>query len=302
MASFLNKVTNSITNGASTVLGRESLAKLSNSINSTFFNTKYKEFLKPGNIVQIISRSSHMSIQICSSQNDPNRLIVLGNGQIGPEQQNSHFTVVIDPKNGHLKFQNGLNFLALDEPGGVPCILSEPTHTKPKPKPHEYIRARNEFRLHQIVGSDEWFALESVYFGGKYISITPDGSIGITKNKAEETSHFCLHVIYVHPTNVKQQPVIKQKGATHAPVPLLADSASIHSGSRASISSSASLENTRSSVVNSDESRKKQEESERYAQEQNENNQQMPSSSLQASSPADPAPPTYGNLFPTLPN
>ena len=66
-----------------------------------------------------------------------------------------------------------MNFFALDEPGGVPCILSEPTHKKPKP--HEFIRARNEFRLHEVIGSDEWFSLESVYFPGRYVSITPDG-------------------------------------------------------------------------------------------------------------------------------
>lgn len=78
MASFLNKVTSSITSGASTVLGRESMAKLSNSINRTFYNSKYKEFLKPGNVVQLISRTSNLSIQICCSQNDPNRLIVIG--------------------------------------------------------------------------------------------------------------------------------------------------------------------------------------------------------------------------------
>jgi hypothetical protein len=67
--------------------------------------------------------------------------------------------------------------LALDEPRGVPCILSEPTSKKPKP--HEFIRARNEFRLHEVIGSEEWFALESVYFSGKYISISPDGKIAL---------------------------------------------------------------------------------------------------------------------------
>ena len=132
------------------------------------------------------------------------------------------------------------------------------------------------------------------------------GSIGITKNKSEESSHFCLHVINIHPSNVKPEPVKKQKGTVHAPVALLADTASIHSGSRASVSSiasSASFSANGNSTIHSEESRKKQEESERYAREQQaSDNQQMPSSSVQASAPADPTPPTYGNLFPTLPS
>ena len=102
--------------------------------------------------------------------------IFKGNGQIGPEYQNAHLKVIKD-KDGHYKFQSGLNFFAMDEPKGVPCVLSEPTSKKPKP--YEFIRARNEFRLHEVIGSEEWFALESVYFPGKYVAITPDGRITI---------------------------------------------------------------------------------------------------------------------------
>ena len=42
--------------------------------------------------------------------------------------------------------------------------------------------------------SDEYFALESVYFPGKYISILPDGSIAVSRNKADESTQFCLNV------------------------------------------------------------------------------------------------------------
>jgi len=78
MASFFNKVSNSISNNASIVLGRENVNKLTNALNNVIYNAKYREFLKPGNIIQLISKNSHMSLQICSSQNDSNRLIVLG--------------------------------------------------------------------------------------------------------------------------------------------------------------------------------------------------------------------------------
>ena len=197
MASFVNKIVSSVTNNTSTIIGRENMTKISNSLNRTFKQAKYRDFLKSGNVIQLISKTSHNSLQICASQNDPNRLILLGNGQIGEEFFNAHFTLIrgikaihnnliiksnlenflfqiIQDKNDHLKFQNRLNFLACDEPG-IPCVLSEPT--KPKPKPYEYIRARNEFRLHEIIGSEEWFALESVYFPGRYISITPEGRL-----------------------------------------------------------------------------------------------------------------------------
>ncbi len=122
MASFVNKMMSSVTNSTSSLIGRENLTKLSNTINRTFKSSKYREFLKAGNVVQLISKNSHMSLQICSSQNDVNRLILLANGQIGPEYRNAHFTIIKDAKNGHYKFQNGPNFVAFDEP----CIRMQP--------------------------------------------------------------------------------------------------------------------------------------------------------------------------------
>lgn len=298
--SFFNKLSNNITNKASSIIGRENLTKLSNAINRGIFSAKYRDFLKAGNVVQIISKNSRMSVQICASKNDANRLIVQGNGQVGPEFRYAHFNLVKDPKNGHLKFQNGMNFFALDEPGGVPCILSEPTHKKPKP--HEFIRARNEFRLHEVIGSDEWFSLESVYFPGRYVSITPDGQITVTRDKSDESSHFCLHLIYEHPSNINsKRPTSTQPQAE----PVLPNSASYDQ-------SSASAPNAESTSIASSSSdtglSAKQAESERYAREQREQERldsaQQPAvtsySSPQAPQ-ADTTPPTYGNLFPTLP-
>lgn len=164
MTSFINKLASSVTNTAGSIVGRENLTKLTNSINRTIKKSKYRDFMKAGNVVQLISKTSHQSLQICTSRNDPNRLILLGNGQIGIEHLNAHFLIEIDPRNSHLKFKNRNNYMAYDN--DVPCILAD----VPNPKsPKEAIRARNEFRLHELIGSDEWFALESVYYPGRYV-------------------------------------------------------------------------------------------------------------------------------------
>lgn len=304
MASFLNKLSNSITNTASSVIGRENATKLANSINKVVYSAKYRDILKPGNVVQLISRTSHMSVQICASPNDLSRLIILGNGQIGPDHRNSHFSVIKEPKHGHFKFQNGPNFFAMDEPNGIPCVLAEPTGKKPKK--HEFIRARNEFRIHEVIGSEEWFSLESVYFPGKYVAITPDGSITtVVKNKADETTHFCLHLIYEHPSNVKANRPQTSRNSTlssSSSSQTLAAGAATASSASADVTSIHSHTSDTSYSYQSEQSRRKQEESERYAREQEEadRNQQYATSSY-SSPPEDTTPPAYGNLFPTLP-
>lgn len=164
MSSFINKLSSGLTNTAGSIVGRENMTKFSNSINRTFKKSKYRDFMKAGNVVQLISKNSHMSLQICASRNDPNRLILLGNGQIGIEYLNAHFVIEVDPRNSHLKFKNRNNYMAYDNE--VPCVLAEVVNPK---NSKEAIRARNEFRLHEIIGSDEWFALESVYYPGRYI-------------------------------------------------------------------------------------------------------------------------------------
>lgn len=302
MSKFLNKLSNSITNNAGVLIGRENLSKISNSINRAIWTSKYREDMKAGNIVQLVSRNSHQAVQICASQNDPNRLIVLGNGQIGPEHRNSHFSVIKIKNNSHFKFQNGPNFLALNEPAGIPCVLSEPTH--PKPKPVEFIRARNEFRLHEVIGSDEWFCLESVYFPGKYVSIMPDGGITVSKNKDDFSCHFGVHLITEHPSNVRPGTSARQSlqpSASNASLTNAAGyAAASTSADRASLASNQSYNSNQAGAnsVQSEESRRKQEESERYAREQQEQTASAPA----AEPVQDVVPPAYGNLFPTLPS
>lgn len=296
MSSFINKIASSVTNSTSSIIGRENLAKLSNSINRTFKKSKYRDFMKHGNVAQIISKSSHQSLQICTSRNDASRLILLGNGQIGMEYLNAHFLIEVDPKNSHLKFKNRNNYMAYDNE--VPCVLAEVLNPKTK---QEAIRARNEFRLHEIIGSDEYFALESVYYPGRYLSILADGSITSTRDKADEKAHFCLHVINVPQHNLRPNsgpfvytpPVVSVNEAA-APVPSAATpvptATSVVPGPSAPVSYPASSSSSSSS---------KEEEAAAYERQRREEEQRR--SAQQPTSPPQDTPPNYGNLFPQLP-
>jgi hypothetical protein len=284
MSSFVNKIASTVTNKTSSIIGRENLTKLTNGLNrSLFLKSKYRDYMKNGNTIQLISKNSHMSLQICKSQNDQNRLVLFGNGQIGPEFTNSHWVIEIDPKNGHYKFRNGMNYLCFDQ--DVPCILTQPP-IQPK-KISEQIRARNEFRLHELLGSDEHFALESVYYPGRYLSILPDGSISVIRDKSQESSHFFIHVIHVYnqagvPTPLRPQSQVVQTQNSYVVQQQQADN-----------------NNARASFTNYDSSNQKE----------LENQQSMATGSgigstsnvSSTSENHDLPPPNYSNLFPSLP-
>lgn len=286
MSSFINKFASSVTNTTGSIIGRENLTNLTNSINRGFvFKSKYRDYIKPGNVVQLVSKNSHMALQICASRNDPNRLILLGNGPVGIEYLNAHFLIEMNASNSHLKFRNRNNFMAYDN--DIPCILEEKLNPKNN---KEAIRARNEFRLHEIIGSQEHFALESVYYPGRYLSVMPDGSITSTRNKAEPSAHFCLHIINVVPTNMRPNstpfvytpPVVSVSEAASAnpaaPVPDVMASSSSNRNSQMPPSSS------------------KEEEAQYYAT-------QTPAAPAAAAGAASTleTPPSYSNLFPKLP-
>jgi hypothetical protein len=283
MSSFVNKIASTVTNKTSSIIGRENLTKLTNGLNrSLFLKSKYRDYMKNGNTIQLISKNSHMSLQICKSQNDQNRLVLFGNGQIGPEFTNSHWVIEIDPKNGHYKFRNGMNYLCFDQ--DVPCILTQPP-IQPK-KISEQIRARNEFRLHELLGSDEHFALESVYYPGRYLSILPDGSISVIRDKSQESSHFFIHVIHVYnqagaPATIRPQSQIVQTQNSY-------------------VVQQPDNNNPRASFTNNDTANQKELES--YQSDvATGGGMASASASSSTSDNNDLPPPNYSNLFPTLP-
>jgi hypothetical protein len=59
--------------------------------------------------------------------------------------------------------------------------------------------------MHEILGSSEYFALESVKYRGRFLACLPNGSITVTRDKSQEISHFYVHVLFVFgmPQNIR---------------------------------------------------------------------------------------------------
>lgn len=286
MSSFINKIASTVSNSASSIVGRDNMTKLTNSINRSIIRSKYREYMKHGNVVQLISKTSHQSLHICTSKNDVNRLILLGNGQIGIEYLNAHFVIEMDPKSSHIKFKNRNNYMAYDNE--VPCVLAE----VPNPKsPKEAIRTRNEFRLVELIGSEEWFALESVYYPGRYIAVLPDGSITSTRDRTDQQAQFCLHVIHVPQQNLHQgsvpfvytPPLVSVSEAAGPAVPPATQPAPFLSAPPAPVAVRASSKEEEAAAYVG------------YRQEQSE------AAAPPAPSASTDIPPNYSNLFPQLP-
>ena len=56
-----------------------------------------------------------------------------------------------------------------------------------------------------------------MYYPGKYISILPNGDITVTKNKADESTHFYVHIIHVHQFNGQAQALVVQSSVANQP-------------------------------------------------------------------------------------
>jgi hypothetical protein len=196
----------------------------------------------------------------------------MGDGPIGPDHHHAHFAI---EKNDNLKFRNGNFYIAFDNE--VPTILSEPTHANAKK--HEFIRARNEFRLHEIIGSEENFALESVYYPGRYLAILPDGSVTVSRDKSLEICHFFLHVIAVQGETYVPPAPKAAKNAPRAAQPVYTDYTATAGTSSGGAGAGASA---------------KQQESDSYAAQRDSNDNNNNNNHTET-------PPTYNNLFPSLP-
>lgn len=194
MASYINKLSNAVTNATGSIIGRQTLTKISNSLNqSLYVDVAYRPLIKNGNIVQLISRNSSRSLQICTLPQDPHALILFGNGQIGNEFANGHFMISINA-DGYLMFSNLNNYICFEQ--NHPCIKNETDLIERKSKKKVKINFQKaEFRLHEIFGSKEYFALESVHCAGLYLSVTADGQVTTSHNKTDTNAHFKLFLI-----------------------------------------------------------------------------------------------------------
>ena len=279
MAFLINKLTDGITNATGSLIGRENLTKLSNSLNKSYVSeSQYRPFIKHGNVIQLVSRNSLRPLQIVRSVHNPTQLIITADGQVGESFINSHFTILINNRNQHIAFQNSNNYIGLS-PNRFLGILTIDDQKLLSYKTKKNLITNIEFRLHEIFGSEEYFCLESTFSPGNYLSVSPDSTVGFVKNKTEKSAHFKLHLIY----NAYQTGQAGQAGA---------------------ISGTASAASNAPPYVaeQSDENQYSKEE------EANRNDNTAPSApSVMAAAPAmDPipvndAPPVYNSLYPQLP-
>ena len=279
MAFIVNKITDSVTNATGSIIGRENLTKLSNSLNKTIYSeSKYRQFVKHGNVIQLVSRNSLRSLQIVRSIHNPTQLIIVGDGQIGQSFTNAHFTILINNRNQHIAFQNANNYIGLSH-NRVLGIL-----TIDDPKLLSYKTKKNlisniEFRLHEIFGSEEFFCLESTYSPGNYLSVAADNTVSFVKNKTDKSAHFQLHLV----NNASPVQVLPPQAGAVAGAP-------VASGYRIPANASAPLYM-----------------SEEYSKEEEANQSDNSSSIITETTPVpsnvplNEPPPVYNTLYPQLP-
>ena len=145
--------------------------------------------LQDGSSVQLCSRSSHRSLQICGAKDNPSRLVFVANGPIGGDAlQNTHFLIEKDA-DGYLSFKNGyLNFyLNFCDNFSASGLSRQSKYAK--------IRDDTKFRLHEVLGSNEYFSLESMKYKGRFLACHPDGTVTTSRSNSEEVTHFFLNPI-----------------------------------------------------------------------------------------------------------
>ncbi len=126
----------------------------------------FSVYLKPGDVIQFISRASARSIQIVVSK-ETNELICDAIGGTGPFFPNAYWLVVCG-QHSRYYFHNNYNYLAIKN--GKIVIIPSSTSEKPP--------AEAEFRVQDVLGSAQAIYLESVHMPGYFISFDDDGKSG----------------------------------------------------------------------------------------------------------------------------
>lgn len=123
--------------------------------------------MKPGNVIQFISRSSARSIQIVVSK-ECNELICDAIGGSGPYFPNAHWLVVHGQQHGRYFFHNNYNYLGIRS-GKIIIIPSNMQERPPSDA---------EFRVQDVLGSAQALYLESTQSPGHFLNFNEDGTPG----------------------------------------------------------------------------------------------------------------------------
>ncbi|CAF3356248.1 unnamed protein product [Rotaria sp. Silwood1] len=166
---LLGKTESFATNLLGNIVGEDTIASATHTINSVITGGHCaRDLLQNGAIVQLLSKSSGHLLQIVMSSYDI--LAFDGNGTMN--SFNTYFNVEKTEK-GRLRFHNNYNYFAFQ--GKQACIKSFPSGAKSDPS--------LEFRVHDILGTNELVAFESCTCKNHFISISTDGHLKTTNTK-----------------------------------------------------------------------------------------------------------------------
>ncbi|CAF3310329.1 unnamed protein product [Rotaria socialis] len=169
--------------------GRDYLTTAANTVNSLVKGKDARVYLKPGNVIQFVSRASARSIQIIVSK-DTNELICDAIGGTGPFFPNAYWLVVCG-QHSRFYFHNNYNYLGVKN-GKIAIIPSSSTEKPP---------SEAEFRVQDVLGSAQAIYLESANVPGYFLSFDDEGTPadGVkTKNK-EKLFQFEIQLIAYGP-------------------------------------------------------------------------------------------------------
>jgi protein involved in sex pheromone biosynthesis len=175
----------------------ESSIILKNNLNKAIFKSKCRDILKDGNLVQLCSRSSHRSLQICSCKENKKKLIFMANGPVGDGFPKTHFLIEKDT-DGYLSFKSKTDQFYLNFCDNFSSNIFRNSK-------YEKILDDTKFRLHEVLGSNEYFALESIKYKGRFLACHPNGVVTTSRNSREENTHFFLNRIHADdmPTSLR---------------------------------------------------------------------------------------------------
>lgn len=143
------------------------------------------EYMKSGNVIQLVSRISGQTLQILQAPDG--RLVLDSMGGDGHQFHNAHFTIVQD-KDGYIMFHNNFNYLAIKD--GVVQLYSAGPHSLPTPA--------CRFKVREVLMQNQFVTVENLSERGRYIAVLPNGQIksAIATSGADQDTHFAIRLIY----------------------------------------------------------------------------------------------------------
>lgn len=143
------------------------------------------DYVKNGNVIQVISRMTGRSVQILQSPDG--RLVLDGLGGDGHQYINAHFTVIQDYDN-HILLHNNFNYLAIKD--GIAQVYSA--------GPAGVATTACRFKIREVMLQNQFVVIESVAERGRYLAVLPTGQMksSLATSPSDNDTHFAIRLIY----------------------------------------------------------------------------------------------------------